>query len=106
NESRIAGSLVDGYNQGVRLAMKRRLSKGNNLFAMAASGTTDKPSENNQNQIEMGELSHGTMKLMMSDNSLIVPVAVWITPESDVLFEPCDIPRAIESEPEAHDVMR
>lgn len=102
--SRIASKVVGSYNEVVRTIMSRRLSNGNNLFAMAASGTTDKQHEDNGNIVEMGTIGRGTAKLMRTPNSLVVPVAVWITPEN-VLFEPCDIPRAITSDEQAHDVM-
>jgi hypothetical protein len=104
NQSRIAGGLVTAYNEGVRKVMERRLHKGGNLFAMAASGTTDKPLEDDQSTISMGRIGHGTVKLMAAPNSLVLPIAVWLTPE-DVVFKPCDIPRAINEDEEAHDVM-
>lgn len=103
-ESKIAGSLVDGYNFRVRKAMEHRLGRGGNLFAMAASGTTDKPLAEDDGIVSMGKVSHGTAKLMMTGNSLVVPVAVWLDKEG-VVFEPCDIPRAVNSEDDAHAVM-
>jgi hypothetical protein len=104
DQSRIAGSLVDGYNLSVRKAMEHRLKRGGNLFAMAASGTTDKPLDDDGETIMLGRISHGTAKLMMTENSLVVPIAVWLTPQ-EVLFQPCGIPRAVNTEGEAHQVM-
>jgi hypothetical protein len=103
-ESRIASQVVDSYNRSVRKKMVRRLSKGRNLFAIAASGTTDKPLKDDPNTISMGPIGAGTAKLMMVPNSLVVPIAVWITPEQ-VLFQPCDIPRKVTNFEEADDVM-
>jgi hypothetical protein len=103
-ESKIASQLVDTYNRRVRKSMDRQLNRGKNLFAMAASGTTDKPLVHDPDTISLGPISPGTAKLMMTENSLVVPVAVWLTKDS-ILFEPCDIPRAIKSQDEAHSVM-
>jgi hypothetical protein len=102
--SKIAGPLVDAYNFRVRRAMMRRLHKGNNLFAMAPSGTTDKPMRDNPNTVVLGQVRNGTGKLMMAENSLVVPVATWITKDT-VLFEPCGIPRVVKSQDEVHEVM-
>lgn len=103
-ESRIAGTLVDAYNERVRKAMERRLHKGGNLFAMAPSGTTDKPQPGSPNTIGLGPVGYGTTKLMAAENSFVVPVGVWLT-KDEVIFEPCDIPRAIQTPEKAHGVM-
>jgi hypothetical protein len=105
-QSKIARGFVKGYNLLVREAMERRLAKGGNLFAMAASGTTDKPIEETDGSvIGLGKLGDGTAKLMMTEKSLVVPVAVWIT-NQEVLFEPCSSPLQVKSEEDAAAVMK
>lgn len=103
-KSKIAKPIVDGYNKFVRKAMTRRLSRGRNLFAMAPSGATDKPDPDDPDIIIMGEVGPGTGSLMMTNNSLVVPAAMWIDTEG-VMFEPCGVPRAVNTMEEVHDVM-
>ena len=103
-ESRIGTQIVDTYNGLVRQSMKHQLRHGGNLFAMAPSGTTDKPDPENPATTLLGAVGNGTAKLMMSDRSLVAPVATWIT-EDEIVFEPCDVPRAVNSIDEAHSLM-
>jgi hypothetical protein len=103
-ESKIASRVVDTYNEGARFAMERQLSEGSNLFAMAASGTKDKPLSDDPQTLQLTTIGHGTAKLMMQKDSLVVPVAIWVD-DKKILFEPCDIPRSVQTEDEAHAVM-
>jgi len=103
--SRIGNKLVDTYNYSVRAAMMHRLNQGGNLFAMAPSGTTDKPKPGEDpNTLYMGRLGNGTAKLMYSNNSLVLPVAVWLD-NGQVVFKPCAVPTRVNNEAEAHDIM-
>lgn len=103
-DSRIGSHIVDTYNAAVRQSMKRQLSRGGNLFAMAASGTTDKPAADDASTLLLATIGNGTAKLEMAKNSLVLPVAVYLN-DGQCIFEPCDIPRAVQSIDQAHDVM-
>lgn len=95
---------IDLHNLQMRHRVKNQLGKGAMLLAVAPSGTTDKPiDENNPDTLNMARMGHGTYKLLDGKNTYKLPVAVWY--EDDIVFDVCDIPRAIQSEDEAHNSM-
>lgn len=103
--SRIGNTLVDTYNTSVRAAMVHRLNQGGNLFAMAPSGTTDKPMPGEDpNKLYLGKLGNGTAKLMATKHSLVLPMAVWLE-HGQLVFEPCDVPTRVNTPEEAHNIM-
>lgn len=95
---------VDRHNWRMRNRVQQRLGEGAMLLAIAASGTTDKPRPDNPDTIVMNPIGSGTSKLMQSEKTYVVPVAVWYG-GVDPVFEICDIPRVIESDEMADNVM-
>ena len=103
-QSKIAGAVTATYNRFVRAAMNSSLKDGNVLFAMAPSGTTDKPDESGI--LHLGKLSHGTMSLMQDKHRLVLPVAIDVPsdPNKSVVMRNLP-PRSVRSDEEAHAVM-
>ncbi len=103
-ESNVAKEVVDYYNYRAKVAMGWQLRRGKTLFAMAASGTTDKPLADYENITFMSGVGSGTAKLMEGKKSLVVPVAIW-TEGEQMVFEPHG-PREVSGKEEAHKTMR
>ncbi len=82
------------HNRHMRSRVVRRLSEGRVLLAAAPSGTTDKPSHDDPNMIQMGKVGTGTSIILQSEGTLVVPVAVDYNSKKPI-FEICDIPRKI-----------
>lgn len=102
--SKIAENYVKAYNGVLKRVISRSFHKGGNLFAMAPSGTTDKPVEGKPSLIRMATAGHGTMQLMIEKHCKIVPVAVWLRGGTPV-FKICDIPRPVTNDNEIHTLM-
>lgn len=96
---------IDNHNRKLRGDIEQRQDEGGYLLAVAGSGTTDKPSKDDENTYEMGQLSQGTIDMMKHPHTLVVPMAVWLKDEKAV-FEFCSNPRAVSNEAEAHKVMQ
>ncbi len=98
--------VVDQYNRALRALVKRQLSKGGNLFGIALSGTTDKPLQDETDVIGLGRVSKGTLQIIQSPHTLVLPVAMWRgESDDDSVFEVVDIPRAIRGEEDVHRMM-
>ncbi len=95
---------IDRHNWRMRNRVQQRLGEGAMLLAIAASGTTDKPRPDDPDTIIMSPIGLGTSKLMQSEKTYVVPVAVWYGC-ADPVFEVCDIPHVIESDEMADNVM-
>lgn len=103
--SKISPSLVDAYNWSLRELIKLRLHGGGNLFAIAPSGTVDKPLDpDNPNSLSMAPIGKGTAKILTAPNTKVLPVATWLQDDTPV-FEPLGIPRSLESEEDVHAAM-
>lgn len=102
---RIIPPEADRHNKRVRREIQQRLGEGGVLLAMAASGTTDKPSQTKPGVIEMGALGHGTVDVMATERTYTLPVAVWYKDEHRIL-RPADIPRRINTTKKAHAMMQ
>ncbi len=102
--SRLVPSEVNRHNRQMRGRVERRLGEGSLLLAVAASGTTDKPSTEDPDTITMAGIGHGTYSVLSNPRTYVVPVAVWYGSETPV-FEICDVPRPVQSEAEADNAM-
>lgn len=103
--SRISPFLVAAYNEALRGVITHRLRGGGNLFAIAPSGTIDKPLDpENPDELTMGPVSHGTTKMLTSGRTKVVPVATWLQDDTQI-FEPLGFPRSLETEADVHAVM-
>jgi len=102
--SRIAPFVVDTYNKGLRRAIKSRFSDGGNLFAIAPSGTVDKPSGDDPNQLTLATVGTGTVEMLTSRSTKVLPVAIW-SQDNQFIFEPLGIPRHMRDETDIHDTM-
>lgn len=98
--SKISSALVDVYNPAMRALVKHRLGAGGNLFAMAPSGTVDKPLDpENPGQLSLAPIGSGTAKILTADNTKVLPVATWLK-DDHLVFEPLGIARSIQGESE------
>ena len=104
--SGLSRKVIDPYNKMLRRIVQHQLAKGGNLFGIALSGTTDKPINGNQDMIGLGRVSKGTLKILQSPNTLVVPVAMWRGQTADEsVFEIVDVPTAISDEAHMHRMM-
>lgn len=103
--SRISPALVSAYNWTLRELIRLRLHGGGNLFAIAPSGTIDKPlDENEPDKLSLAPVGRGTAKILTSDDTKVLPVATWLQGDTPV-FEPLGIPRPLRDEEEVHQAM-
>lgn len=104
--SGLSRKVIDPYNKMLRRIVQHQLGKGSNLFGIALSGTTDKPVGGNQDLIGLGRVSKGTLKILQSPNTLVVPVAMWRGRTADEsVFEIVGVPTAISDEAHMHRMM-
>ena len=104
--SGLSPKVIDPYNKILRGLVHRQLAKGGNLFGIALSGTTDKPIDDNDALIGLGRVSNGTLKLLQSPNTLVVPVAMWRGKTAeDSVFEIVDVPTTVSDAAQMHRLM-
>lgn len=89
SNSRIAGytSGVEFYNRGLRRQMANKQRAGRNLWAIALSGTTDKPAVDDPDTLVMGGVGDGTAKILSAPHTLVMPVGIWLRDEQ-IIMEP------------------
>lgn len=104
-KDRILPSEIDKHNRRMRKAVHEKLGEGSLLLAMAASGTTDKPSPEDPSIITMGTVGVGTSRIMAADNTYVAPLAVFYQGEHRIM-QFADIPRRVTTEEQAHNVMQ
>lgn len=104
--SGLSRKVIAPYNKILRRIVHHQLSKGGNLFGIALSGTTDKPVAGRQNIIGLGEVANGTLKILQTPNTLVIPVAMWRGPTAkESVFEVVDVPTAVNDESQLHRLM-
>lgn len=103
--SGIPEKLVEAYNWSLRQRIARQFKKGGNLFGIAPSGTVDKsPSPESHDQSVLGTVTKGTVDILTSDNTKILPVAIFKS-EDEFIFEVLGTPRHMRDANDVHDTM-
>ncbi len=97
-EMRLNQQVVDRYNLRAAATVMKGLRQGGVLLEVAFAGRTNRPSEEDRNILEIGEVSDGTVKMVSSNGrtgkNLVVPVATWMASNPPVI-EICDEPKPV-----------
>jgi hypothetical protein len=103
----IPEKLVTAYNWSLKQRIKTKLRGGGNLFGIAPSGTLDKTSESSQshNQIVLAPVTDGTVEILTSANTKVLPIAILKTPD-EFVFEILGIPRHMRGADDVHQMMK
>lgn len=103
-KNRFLATEVDKHNKAMRKRVVHQLGEGGLLLAMAASGSTDKPTPEDPATTVMHRVGEGTARLLQTEHTYVVPMAIWYQSEKPVL-EVCDIPRFMTSDATVHSGM-
>lgn len=96
---------IEKHNTAMKKRVVEKLGEGGLLLAMAASGSTDKPTAPGSSVITMQRVGKGTAELLKTEHTQVVPVAISYSGDRPVL-EVCDIPRLYTNEAMVHSGMR
>lgn len=101
--TKIPELLVSGYNSHLRRKLKSSFKDGGNLFGIAPSGTVDKLNSEDD-KIHLGQVAEGTIKILTSPNTLLLPIAVYRSADESI-FEILGNPRKMRDADDVHAMM-